>query len=115
VDALRRCLKQFLNQTSSVVALFRTREDDGKLGFNGMIKWDKGSNVITWTDDKDQRKATFGPEGTLESRDRCRAALNVWVEKTPSRIEQWALIKDDFMLVWDTLEKAFGKPKVDDI
>jgi len=115
VDALRRCLKQFLNETPSVVALFRTREDDGKLGFNGMMKWDKGSNVITWTDDEDQHKVTFGPEGTLESRDKSLAALDLWVTKTPSRIEQWALINDDFMLVWDTLDRAFGKPKADDI
>jgi len=117
-DALRRCLKQFLQQISTVVALFRTTEDE-KLDFNGMIRWEKGSNVITWTDQDDdgttvQKSAIFAPEGSPESRAICHNFLQKgWVQRTPSRVEQWDLIKDDFMLLWKALEKAFGLPKME--
>jgi len=89
---------------------------DGKLNFDGLIKWQKGSNIITWSDDEGQRTAIFGPEGTMESRGMCRRVLmEDWMKRRPSRTAQWILIKDDFMLLWEALEKAFGNPKIDDI
>jgi len=75
----------------------------------------KGSNLITWSyEERDttvQESAIFGPEGTDESRESCRYALEGWVGKTPRRAEQWDLIKDDYLLVWKALERAFGLPK----
>jgi len=75
-----------------------------------MIRWEKGSKVITWTD-QEQGTARFCSEGTRESRNLCRRALMTkWAKKTPTRAEQWRLIKDDFLQVWNALEVAFGMP-----
>jgi len=82
-----------------------------------MIKWEKGSSVITWTHEDHgiivQNSAIFGPEGTPESSSNCyRILMEDWVQIKPTRAEQWALIKDDFELVWDTLEIVFGMSKI---
>jgi hypothetical protein len=114
-DALRRCLIHFLGKTSAVVAYFRTAQDD-KLGFGGMIKWEKGSNVITWIEEDGTRQsAMFGPEGTLESLIACGQILDDWIAKTPTRAEQWRLIKDDFTLVWEALKSAHGMPIINNV
>jgi hypothetical protein len=75
-----------------------------------MIRWEKGTSIITWADEE-QGSAIFCSEGIEESRDLCYDALiRVWVIKTPTRAEQWGLIKDNFLQVWNALETAFGMP-----
>jgi hypothetical protein len=81
-----------------------------------MIKWEKGSKVITWIEEDGTRQsAMFGPEGTLESLIECNEILGDWIAKTPTRAEQWRLIKDDFNLVWEALGSAHGMPIINNV
>jgi hypothetical protein len=117
-----RCLVQNITNPS-VLALFRTM-DGQQCAFDGLVRWEKGSNIITWTSEDAEEadaevtwtmstyRAVF-QDASEELAWDCIAKLRLWLERKPFRYEQFKIIEKDFILVWDALVLRFGLPRME--
>ena len=101
----------------------RRKIEDGKLKFNGLIKWRKGSNTLEWsTREKDARtgklfdyteKAVFTKSGTQATNAKCQAQI-LYFTSQKQRPEQFQIVREVIMdRLWQALIDAFGYPTLE--
>jgi hypothetical protein len=93
--------------------------ENGKLRFDGQIKWRKGENTLQWSEHHEDAttgrliestaKAVFG-SGDLTTDRECRGEILMFA-LTEQRAEQFQMVRHIIMnQLWQALIDAFGYP-----
>jgi hypothetical protein len=101
----------------------RRKVEDGKLKFNGLIKWRKGSNTPEWsTREKDARteklfgrteKAVFTKSGTQATNVEWQNRI-VYFASLKQRSEQFQIVREVIIdRLWQALIDAFSYPTME--